>query len=147
MFLRKMGKSLRATEGWRLIVWFLLNLKPVDCESVLRGSLCDPTCRSAMVVGIAASVFEAQVMPIVREHYYHRMLEQVILRNAFAKWVEAIELFPPALLDDIQSHWPDGLDDADPRVITTARFKAFTDVGLVEAMTRERWGASKWARG
>ena len=41
---------------------------------------------------------------------------------------------------------PDGLDDADPRVIPPAKFKAFTDVGLVEAMTRERWGASKWVR-
>ncbi len=41
---------------------------------------------------------------------------------------------------------PDALDDADPRMIPPARFKAFTDVGLVEAMTRERWGASKWVR-
>ena len=41
---------------------------------------------------------------------------------------------------------PDGLDDADPHTITPAKFKAFTDVGLVEAMTRERWGAAKWVR-
>ena len=41
---------------------------------------------------------------------------------------------------------PDALDDADPRVITPAKFKAFTDVGLVESMSRERWGASKWVR-
>ena len=42
---------------------------------------------------------------------------------------------------------PDGLDDADPKVITPSRWKAFTDVGLTESMTRERWGASKWVRG
>jgi hypothetical protein len=42
---------------------------------------------------------------------------------------------------------PDGLDDADPKLITPSRWKAFTDVGLTEAMTRERWGASKWVRG
>ena len=41
---------------------------------------------------------------------------------------------------------PDILDDADPTTITPAKFKAFTDVGLFEAMTRERWGASKWVR-
>ena len=41
---------------------------------------------------------------------------------------------------------PDGLDDADPRTITPAKWKAFGDVGLTEAMTRERWGASKWVR-
>ena len=41
---------------------------------------------------------------------------------------------------------PDGLDDADPKTIPPAKWKAFADVGLTEAMTRERWGASKWVR-
>jgi len=41
---------------------------------------------------------------------------------------------------------PDALDDADPKTISAAKWKAFTDVGLVESMSRERWGASKWVR-
>ena len=41
---------------------------------------------------------------------------------------------------------PDGLDDPDPKLITPSRWKAFCDIGLVESMTRERWGASKWVR-
>jgi hypothetical protein len=41
---------------------------------------------------------------------------------------------------------PDILDDADPKVVTLAKWKAFTDVALKEAMSRERWGASKWVR-
>ena len=41
---------------------------------------------------------------------------------------------------------PDLLDDADPKFITASRWKAFTDVGQIESMSRERWGASKWVR-
>jgi len=41
---------------------------------------------------------------------------------------------------------PDGLDDADPKLIPPSKWKAFGDVGLTESMTRERWGASKWVR-
>lgn len=41
---------------------------------------------------------------------------------------------------------PDALDDCDPQTITPSKWKAFCDVGLVESMTRERWGASKWVR-
>ena len=41
---------------------------------------------------------------------------------------------------------PDALDDADPRTIPPAKWKAFGDVGLAEAMSRERWGASKWVK-
>ena len=41
---------------------------------------------------------------------------------------------------------PHCLDDADPRTVTPSKWKAFGDVGLVETMTRERWGASKWVR-
>ena len=41
---------------------------------------------------------------------------------------------------------PDMLDDANSKDITPAKWKAFCDVGLTEAMSRERWGASKWVR-
>ena len=41
---------------------------------------------------------------------------------------------------------PDVLDDADPQAVPTTKLKAFSDVGLVEAMSRERWGAAKWVR-
>ena len=40
---------------------------------------------------------------------------------------------------------PDVLDDAEPKTITPSKLKAFFDEGLVESMSRERWGASKWA--
>jgi hypothetical protein len=41
---------------------------------------------------------------------------------------------------------PDALDDCDPKTLTGAKWKAFSDVGMVESMSRERWGASKWVR-
>lgn len=41
---------------------------------------------------------------------------------------------------------PDLLDDADPKTVIPPKWKAFADVGLVEAMSRERWGASKFVR-
>ena len=41
---------------------------------------------------------------------------------------------------------PDQLDDVDPKTITPSKWKAFTDAGLAKAMTRERWGASKWKK-
>ena len=41
---------------------------------------------------------------------------------------------------------PDLLDDSDAKYITPAKWKAFSDVGLAEAMSRERWGASNWVR-
>ena len=41
---------------------------------------------------------------------------------------------------------PDVLDDFNPKDLSGARWKAMTDVGLVEAMSRERWGAAKWVQ-
>ena len=38
---------------------------------------------------------------------------------------------------------PDVLGEADPQAVPTTKLKAFSDVGLVEAMSRERWGCSE----
>ena len=41
---------------------------------------------------------------------------------------------------------PDILDDGDMRVEGLRSIKSFLDMSLAEAMTRERWGASKFPR-
>ena len=42
---------------------------------------------------------------------------------------------------------PDILDDGSLTEQPFKKIKAFTDVGNIEAMSKERWGAAKWVRG
>ena len=57
------------------------------------------------------------------------------------------KLFPPVCLANSKILRPDIFDDGTLPEQPFKKLKAFTDVGNIESMSKERWGAAKWVKG